>query len=482
MTIDTLGTPGTPSLTMRHRVQHPEEHSVLLGRAHLWHALRLPTEEHALFRSPPRKGKSGLLASIILRYPGPVLSTTTRADIYRNTVRARLDAGRVDTFNPQGIGRVPSTMAWDPISGCLDVATAIRRADAFAFAVSSQGMEDGAFWASKTSDYLRALFYAAAYARTRGARYGLLNATRWALSNASQEAEEILQDAGAHDWSEQVGELRGPAEKTTQTVRMYMSRALSFMMDPGLAHAVMPRDDDPGLDLESFARGQNTLYMIAQGQGENSPLAALFSCLAGEIHYAAGLVGSWNDSGRLRRPMLFALDEVTQIVPVDLPGWMADSGGKGIQVIAVVHGDAQLRRKWGANGARQILDCAGCEVVLPGVRDPETLKSLSTLCGTVALKEHQGEHYGRHPVMTEDMIRCLPKRHALVIRDGLSPVIARISQVWDNRLYKRLKREPLPDTRRPPVPPRAIVGTVVPPKPAPGPAGGSGDFPWPGAA
>jgi len=138
---------------------NPYEYSIMLGRAHYGHALRLPVEEHALMFAPPRTGKSGLLADIMLRYPGPVLSTTTRADIYNNTVRARraLD-GRVDTFNPQGIGRVPSTMTWDPISGCLDIATAIRRADAFALAVSTQGVEDGAFWAAKTSDYLRAFF------------------------------------------------------------------------------------------------------------------------------------------------------------------------------------------------------------------------------------------------------------------------------------------------------------------------------------
>ena len=125
---------------------HPHEYSIMLGRAHYGHALRLPVEEHAIMFAPPRTGKSGLLADIILRYPGPVLSTTTRADIYRNTVHARRALGRVDTFNPQGIGGlgVPSTMTWDPISGCLDVATAIRRADAFALAVSSQGVEDGA--------------------------------------------------------------------------------------------------------------------------------------------------------------------------------------------------------------------------------------------------------------------------------------------------------------------------------------------------
>ena len=41
-------------------------------------------------------------------------------------------------FNPQYIGGVASTFRWSPVDGCEDPATAIRRADAFAFAVSQQ--------------------------------------------------------------------------------------------------------------------------------------------------------------------------------------------------------------------------------------------------------------------------------------------------------------------------------------------------------
>ena len=54
--------------------------------------------------------------------------------------------------------------------------------------------------------------------------------------------------------------------------------------------------------------------------------------------------------------MLFALDEISQVCPVPLPDWLADSGGKGIQIIPVVHGEAQLRKRWGKDGARTILD------------------------------------------------------------------------------------------------------------------------------
>ena len=67
-------------------------------------------------------------------------------------------------FNPQYIGGVASTFSWSPVDGCEDPATAIRRADAFAFAVSREGVEDGTFWSAKASDYLRGYFHAAALA------------------------------------------------------------------------------------------------------------------------------------------------------------------------------------------------------------------------------------------------------------------------------------------------------------------------------
>ena len=297
-----LEQPRPQQLTMRYRRKNPEEHSVLLGRAQYWIPVRLPCEEHLLMLAPPRTGKTALLAKIILRYRGPVLCTTTRADLYRHTHKARLRrGGRNHVFNPQGIGGVPSTFAWDVIDGCESVATAIRRADAFAYAISSSGMEDGAFWSARTSAILRAFFYGAAWARAQGYQFGLRDVTRWALTDHSEQAEDILKDAGAAHWSDEVRQLRGEARKTSETIRMYLGTALQFMADPELAAAVSPQPGQKPFDLQGFATSHDTLYMIAQGQDDHAPMAGLFACLANEVHYTAGLVGSMSESGRLTR-------------------------------------------------------------------------------------------------------------------------------------------------------------------------------------
>src|SRR5579862_8005281 len=223
------------SLPLWYRLLTPGEHSVFAGRAHWRHGLRVPLEEHVLVMAPPRTFKTAFLADVILRSPGPVLATTTKADVFALTAPARAQLGPVHVFNPQYIGAVPSTFCWDPVDGCQDPATAIRRADAFAFAVSQKGVEDGTFWSAKASDYLRGYFCAAALAR-----YDLRIVATWVAGADPHVPERILLAAGARQWAMTLAELRSEAHKTTATVRMVMSRALSFMADPALAASVLP--------------------------------------------------------------------------------------------------------------------------------------------------------------------------------------------------------------------------------------------------
>ena len=102
-----------------------------------------------------------------------------------------------------------------------------------------------------------------------------------------------------------------------------------------------------------------------------------------------------------------ALDEVTQICPVPLPFWLADSGGKGVQIIPVVHGEAQLRSRWDDDGAQVVMDTCGAKVWLPGITDPKTLKMASELCGQAGYRLKGQEHESLHDVMTPGMIRQL---------------------------------------------------------------------------
>jgi type IV secretion system protein VirD4 len=444
------------SLGFWRRALHPAQHSVFLGRAHYRHGLRLPVEEHALIVAPPRTYKSAFLARAIQHYPGPVVSTTTKADVFKLTAGIRSRTGPVYVFNPEGVGGIPSTIRWNPVAGCEEPATAIRRADGFANGVSTEGTQDAQFWSSKASGYLRALMQAAALV---GGSMPLVAA--WGLSNASY-AEGVLEGQGAEQAQAELAELRGPAEKTTATVRMVMSRALQFLADPALAQCVLPV---PGEDfnIRRFLAERGTLYMIADSKNEESPVAPLFACLASEIHHQAELIGQSSPGGRLDPPLLMALDEITQTCPVPLPTWAADSGGKGIQIISVVHGEAQLTKRWKETGKQVIIDTASAILLLPGIKDTKTLKMASDLCGQSALREVRADQHARHPVMSEDMIRALPPGFGLVIRGGLSPVIARLPRAWRSLAYRRHGRS-VPVLRPAPV---AAVSSLPRPAVAP---------------
>jgi type IV secretory pathway TraG/TraD family ATPase VirD4 len=464
-----------PSLPTGRRLTHPREQSERLGRAQYRHQVAVPLEEHVLIMAPPRTYKTALLASIVLHFPGPVVATTTKHDVFQLTSGIRSQLGPVHVFNPQQVGGVPSTFRWNPVTGCADPAMAIRRADGFAHAVNMSGTEDASFWTAKASDYLRCLFHAAALA---GGDMRLV--ARWALSSA-EPAEDILDQAGADQWAAELAELRGEAHKTAATIKMVLSRALGFMTDPALARSVLPAGGSGGVDIGSFLTGAETLYLIAESEHDDSPVAPLFAAMAGEIHYIAAQAGQAMRGGRLDPPLLMALDEIVQTCPVPLPAWLADSGGKGIQLIPVAHGEAQLRTRWGKDGAQVVLDTCGVKVWLPGITDTATLKMASELCGQAAFTERirfRGRDGGReeqrriwHDVMTPDMIRQLPAGHALVIRSSHAPVIARLAAAWKDPAYRRARRRGVAVARLIPAAPEpavcpAVTLPVTPPSPA----------------
>jgi type IV secretory pathway TraG/TraD family ATPase VirD4 len=247
------------------------------------------------------------------------------------------------------------------------------------------------------------------------------------------------------------------------------------MDDPALARSVLPATG-AGVDIEAFLADWGTLYLIAESEHDDSPVAPLFAAMAGEIHYVAAQAGQAMSGGRLDPPLLMALDEIVQVCPVPVPAWLADSGGKGIQLIPVAHGEAQLRTRWGKDGAQVVLDTCGVKVWLPGITDTATLKMASELCGQASFTERvrlrgrdgvRSEHRRVwHDVMTPDMVRQLPKGHGLVIRGSHAPVIARLAVAWKDPVYKAARRAGTAVAQLPPVlEPVAQSGPLWPKQP-----------------
>ena len=424
-------------LSFWQRLRHPKEHSVFIGRGHWRHALRILAELHTLILSPPRMGKTAWLARMILRYPGPLACTSIKDDLFRFTSGIRARTGRIHVFNPQNIGGIRSTFAINVVAGCQVKETAIRRAQTLVNAVDYSKMKDGDWFRDKASQVLEALLYAAALFN------GDLRMISGWVRVSTEEAQERLKADNSIEMAGALFELeKAPAEKTTATIRMVLSQILGFMSDPAVAASVLPFQG-PGFDPGRFVRSRDTLYLITNSDQDQSPLAPLFALILGEIKHAATMIAQETGKGRLRRPLGYFLDEIKQCAPVPVDKWLASVGGLGLQIFTVVHDVAQLRSRWGDNGAQIIVDTCGVKVLLPGIQDARTLDDIEKICGKVSFTHKgQGRHTPEHPVVTEHPVidagtlRQLPDKFGLVIRANLAPVIARLPRVWNTWDYR----------------------------------------------
>ena len=104
------------------------DYAVRLGRGQWFRRAYARMEDQVLVMAAQRTGKTGIVADRILDHPGPVLATSTRADLYESTAGVRALRGPVHVFNPQGVGGVPSSLAWDLLGPCKDLVMARRMA------------------------------------------------------------------------------------------------------------------------------------------------------------------------------------------------------------------------------------------------------------------------------------------------------------------------------------------------------------------
>ena len=92
-----------------------------------------------------------------------------------------------------------------------------------------------------------------------------------------------------------MGHLTGPApvsgRGTISTIRLLHNKALSFLGNPALAASVLPQDGN-AFDIDDFLASRGTLYLIAEAQTEEAPVAPLMACFLNEVHHTAKLAGS----------------------------------------------------------------------------------------------------------------------------------------------------------------------------------------------
>jgi type IV secretion system protein VirD4 len=410
-----------------------------VGLLRVWSSV----EDVTLRIGGPRTGKTGELCCRILDAPGAVIATSTRTDLIELTGPCRARIGPVHVFNPSGIAGMPSTITFDPLSGCEDPATATARAADLLAATSAPGAGgDREFWAGQARRVLAALMHAAALGNA-----SMRDVLSWVADPdaAAAEVHRFLRRSPQPAYESDAAQFLGTNERTRSSICSTIMPALGWLTDATAAAAA----DKGDFDVAELLESRGTVYMLGAEDAQTAPLV---TALTGHIARAARRIAATDsllaNRGRLDPPLTLALDEAALICPIPLDNWTADMGGRNVTIHIAAQSRAQLRQRWGDTGAAAILNNAATLLIFGGARDPDDLAAYSTLTGEryedtptwndegalTSLTRH------RIPVLSPAQISQLPARHVVIIRRGMAPAVGTVRMAWTRSDVRAARR------------------------------------------
>ena len=426
-------------------------------RARWWQLLALPTAEVGLqlcrvgllrvwissedvlvVFGGPRTGKTQYLAGRIIDAPGAVLVTSTRTDLYDTTAPLRRERGPVYVFNAVGLAGLPSTITFDPLTGCADPVTAHERA-ADMLGATTVGMGRGGgsgereFWDGQARRVLAALLHAAALG---GASMRDVHA--WVSDPEAGHARitSLLRRSPERAFEVDVAQFVSTNSRTRTSITSTVMPALGWLAHPAAAAAAAP--GPAAFDVAELLPARATVYLLG---GEEAQAAPLVCALTGHIARQARALAALQPGGRLDPALTLALDEAALISPVPLQRWTADMGGRGVTIVAAFQSRAQLLARYGDADAAVILNNAAAALLFGGTRDRDDLQFWSTLAGErdepVLSTDVHGSRSTRTvrkvPVLAPAQLANLPAGRVVAFRRGMPPVIGRAEQAHRRR-------------------------------------------------
>lgn len=418
-----------PTLEGRDRL-HPDETGNLLGDLMpTGPELRSSHEDVELDLMAPRAGKStGIAVPRVLRAQGAVLLTSNKSDVYAVTRAEREKAGRVWTFDPQGIAHTPRALWWDLLGECHTIEGSRRMAGHFVASVNDDTAKKD-FWISAAQNTLTALFLAAARSGTP-----LPELLGWLADPADRTPVDLLRDAGLVAMAEQLqGTVRGAVE-TRDGIYETARQTVSCLLDPEILAWVTPDPRLPEFRPDRHVLGRDTLYLLSKDGGGSA--AGVIAGLA-DATMRAGVVAAERMGGRLDPPLTAVLDEAANVCRIsDLPDLYSHFGSRGINVVTLLQSYRQGARVWGEVGMDALWSAATVKLLGAGLDDADFVQKISTLVGqhdvrtpTVSRgKEGTSRSYSyrQEAVLPPDRIRALPKGTALLLATGVKPALIRL--------------------------------------------------------
>ena len=402
-----------------------------------WQRIWSPVEDVTLRFGGPRSGKTGELAGRILDAPGAVIATSTRTDLIDLTAKLREQRrGPTYVFNPSGLGKLASTITFDPLTGCENPVTATHRAGDLLPAEG--GSEEREHWVGQARRALATLLHAAALGELT-----MQDVASWVANpeRATDDVLRLLRRSPEEAFLVTAEQFLTTNDRTRSSITTTIMPAMAWLTDPTARAAAT----GGSFDVAELLASRATVYLLGAEEGHTAPLvAALTAHLARE----ARRIASESPGGRLDPALTLVLDEAALVSPVPLDQWTADMGGRNVTIHIGAQSRAQLRKRWGDTGCAAIMTNSATVLILAGARDADDLQAYSMLTADrrelVETEDADGHVTGRTsqrvPVLSPGEIAQLPELHAVIVRRGMPAAIGRLQMAWKRHDVKAVQR------------------------------------------
>lgn len=387
---------------------------------------------------------SGFAVPAVLEWEGPVLASSVKADLVRDTMTWRSGRGEVWIYDPAG-GTGLERSGWSPLAGARSWAGAKRAATGLCATArtSGAGLSDAEFWYSAAAKLLAPLLFAAASSgRT------MSDVVRWVDEQETAAVEAVLDELEVPEALQAARATWNRDDRQRSSVYTTAETVIEAFADPVVAGSAITSDIDPH---RLCGGGEHTLFLCAPARHQQR-FQPLFSGLLAEV-----LDTAFEEAARrgapLDPPLLVVLDEAANVAPLgDLDVVAATAAGHGVQLVTVWQDLAQISARYGQRAAT-VVNNHRAKVVLSGISDPATLEHMSALIGeeevgqSSTTTDHQGRRSttvaaGSRALAPADSLRRIRPGQGVLVYGYLPP-----SQLWlrpwhaDRELARRAGRQ-----------------------------------------
>lgn len=408
-------------------------------------------EESVVLIGPPRSGKGlHLLIGAILDAPGPVVTTSSRADNLAATAQLRTDKGPVALFDPQGLTGLPTTLKWSPITGCDVPRVANQRATSLIAASGLGASSSNQEWQAPAVTIMECLLHAAALDHKT-----VDDLMRWGNNpSEAKEAVKVLTEhpGAANGWNLVLQGIIEGDPKLLQSKWFGVEGAVKGLSVPEVRDVLKPVTVEETLDIDKFLEGNGTLYVVGTKTGGSSAGPFLIAMMDA-ITERAREIAAKRPGNRLDPPLSLVLDEIANIAGAwpGLTQLMADGGGVGISPFTVFQSLAQARNEWGEQQATALFDAATMKIQLGGASNVQDLEQFSRLSGPRQIlrsstsrgrewnSRNTSEQIHDTEVLKIDELRRLPFGWGLLLNRNGRPILMEMVKWLDRKDAKQIK-------------------------------------------